>query len=387
MTMLDVDYVLPVRWEADRGLDDLTGYLRWLSGRARVIVVDASADPIFAAHTRAWAGLVEHIRPDADVDFANGKVTGVVTGLRRARAPHVVIADDDVRYDDRSLRAVVRLLGEADLVRPQNHFDPVPWHARWDTARSLLNRSVGADYPGTLGIRRATFVAMGGYDGDVLFENLELIRTVRAHGGSERRPPGLYVRRLPPDSRHFWGQRVRQAYDDTAQPLRMAVFLSVLPALAAAVAWRGTRGAAAWAAGCAAATMGLAEAGRRRAGGAQVFPATASLFAPVWVLERGTCSWLAVATLVGRGGIMYSGRRIRRAAHSVRELSALTEPRELGELDAGPALTPARPRPGRESRPPYASRRRTASSRTGRSGTAPPSGAPPRSAVPPGSAT
>ncbi|SNT63840.1 Iron-containing redox enzyme [Streptosporangium subroseum] len=32
-----------------------------------------------------------------------------------------------------------------------------------------------------------------------LFENLELIRTVRAHGGREYRPLDLYVRRLPPD--------------------------------------------------------------------------------------------------------------------------------------------------------------------------------------------
>ena len=28
-------------------------------------------------------------------------------------------------------------------------------------------------------------MAAGGYDGDVLFENLELIRTVRARGGEE----------------------------------------------------------------------------------------------------------------------------------------------------------------------------------------------------------
>ena len=368
---LGVDYVLPLRWTHGRGagdLDELTEYLHWLGGRARVVVVDASPAPLFAAHARAWAGLAEHVRPDADVDFANGKVTGVLTGIRRARSPYVVIADDDVRYDDRSLRAVVRLLGAADLVRPQNYFDPLPWHARWDTARSLLNRAVDADYPGTFGIRRDTFVAMGGYDGNVLFENLELIRTVRAYGGTERRPLGLYVRRLPPDARRFWGQRVRQAYDDTAQPVRMAIFLAVLPVLALSVVRRGPRATAMGAAAAAAAMTGLAEIGRRRAGGAQLFPRTAALFAPIWVLERGTCVWPALAVRVGRGGIVYAGRRIRRAAHSVRELSQ--DPR----------------RPGRGSRRAYATRRRTALSRTGRSGTTPPSGGPPRSAAHPGSA-
>jgi hypothetical protein len=366
-----VDYVLPLRWAADRDpgdLDELTDYLAWLRDRTRVIVVDASADPLFAHHARAWAGLADHLRPDADVDFANGKVTGVLTGLRRARSAYVIIADDDVRYDDRSLRAVARLLGAADLVRPQNYFDPAPWHARWDTARTLINRAIGADYPGTFGIRRDSFDAMGGYDGNVLFENLELIRTVRAYGGSERRPLGLYVRRLPPDARRFWGQRVRQAYDDIAQPARMAIFLAMLPALAAVVARRGPRAGAVGAAAAAAAAIGVAEAGRRRAGGAQVFPATAALFAPGWVLERGICVWPALAARLCRGGIVYAGRRIRRAAHSVRELSR--DPR----------------RPERGSRRAYANHHKTASFRTGRTGTTPPSGVQPRSAGRPGSA-
>jgi hypothetical protein len=371
----DVDYVLPLRWTAghDPGdLAELTEYLRRLRGIvgvARVVVVDASPAPLFAAHARAWSGLALHIRPDADVDFANGKVTGVLTGVRRARSPHVIVADDDVRYDAQGLRAVVRLLGTADLVRPQNYFDPLPWHARWDTARSLLNRVFGGDYPGTFGIRRDTFSAMGGYDGNVLFENLELIRTVRAYGGIERRPPGLYVRRLPPDARHFWGQRVRQAYDDIAQPARMTIFLAVLPALATAVARSGPRAAAAGAAITAVATIGLAEIGRRRGGGAQVFPRTAALFAPVWAFERAICVWPALAARLGRGGIVYAGRRIGRAAHSVRELSR--DPRWQGH----------------GSRPACATRRKTASSRTGHSGTAPPSGAPPRPAGRPGSAT
>ena len=372
----DVDYVLPLRWPDDRELDDLTRYLRWLGRHARVIVVDASPAGLFAAHARAWAGSTLHLRPDTDLNFANGKVNGVITGVRRARSRYLIIADDDVRYDHRGLQEVVSLLGEADLVRPQNYFDPVPWHARWDTARSLLNRAVGADYPGTFGVRRATFAAMGGYDGDVLFENLELIRTVAAYGGRELRPLGLYVRRLPPDATRFWGQRVRQAYDDLAQPVRMALFLGVVPALVVA-AWRRRPGAAALGAS---ATVGLAEIGRRRAGGALVFPATAALYAPVWVLERGVCAWLALAARIGRGGIAYSGRRIRRAAHSKREIRKLMDRPREGDRSVTAA---ARPRPERGSRRAYGSRRRTASSPTGHTGTTPPSGGPPRPAARP----
>lgn len=318
---LDLDYVLPLRWSDDAGLEELTAYLRRLRSHVRVIVVDASPAALFARHAARWDGLALHVRPDGDLGFANGKVDGVITGLRRARAEHVIIADDDVRYGERELIRVDALLEGADLVRPQNYFDPMPWHARWDSARTLLNRGLGADYPGTFGVRRSTFWAMGGYDGDVLFENLELIRTVRAHGGREDRPLDLYVRRLPPGPRHFWSQRVRQAYDDLAQPARMAFFLTIVPALAIAL-WRRRPWPVLAGAGLA---VGLAEIGRRRAGGRRVFPFTAALFAPVWLLERAVCGWLALATRFLRGGVFYAGRRITAAAHSTRHLTARSQ--------------------------------------------------------------
>ncbi|UBU17622.1 glycosyltransferase [Nonomuraea gerenzanensis] len=310
-----MDYVLPLRWEDDRGLGELTAYLRTLSRHVRIIVVDGSPRELFERHADAWRGLAAHVRPDTALRFANGKVNGVITGMRLATAEHVVIADDDVRYDGPALARMRALLDRADLVRPQNHFARSPWHARWDTARTLLNRGFGADYPGTFGVRRSFFLRMGGYDGDVLFENLELIRTVRAHGGRELRPLDLYVPRLPPDAARFWSQRVRQAYDDFAQPARLALFLGVLPGLAWCVLRR-RYGPVAAGAGAA---VALAELGRRRAGGGRVFPPTASLFAPVWVLERGVCGWLAVGAAVC-GGVPYAGRRVHRAAHSVRSL-------------------------------------------------------------------
>jgi hypothetical protein len=51
-----------------------------------------------------------------------------------------------------------------------------------------------------------------------------------------------------------------------------------------------------------------------------VFPATGSLLAPAWVLERAACSWLALGCRVLRGGVDYAGRRITVAAHSKRAL-------------------------------------------------------------------
>ena len=314
---LHAEYVLPLRWESDEGLDELTDYLRRISERMPVTVVDGSPELVFARHAARWRGFVRHIAPEP-WPGRNGKVAGVLTGVLLARAERIVLADDDVRYDDEALATVIRLLDSAEIVRPQNYFaappgGTLPWHARQDTARSLLNRALGSDYPGTFGIRRSALFSTGGYDGDVLFENLELLRTIRAAGGREVRADGVYVRRIPPTARHFAGQRVRQAYDDFAQPTRLAVELGLLPLLL-------------WAARkpvrlvpVAGAAIALAEVGRRRAGGTAVFPATAALWAPAWLLERAVAVWVAVGWRL-RGGVPYAGSRVLRAGTPVREL-------------------------------------------------------------------
>jgi hypothetical protein len=141
--------VLPLRWGDDDGLDELTGYLRGLPDWLELIVVDGSPGELFERHSRAWSSLGCHLPPDPALETPMGKVGGALTGVRQAGHEAVVIADDDVRYEERSLIRAIVLLGLADCVRPQNYFDPLPWHARWDTGRILLNRSLGADFPGT----------------------------------------------------------------------------------------------------------------------------------------------------------------------------------------------------------------------------------------------
>jgi hypothetical protein len=71
------------------------------------------------------------------------------------------------------------------------------------------------------------------------------------------------------------------------------------------------------------AVMAVAERGRRRAGGRRVFPATASLLAPVWVAERAVCSWIAFGYWATRRGVPYAGTRLHRAATPTRVLRAL----------------------------------------------------------------
>jgi hypothetical protein len=311
-----LSYILPIKSATPNTSSELRAYIEWISARAEVIVVDGSNDAIFAAHDREWGSLVRHVAPAPDLVSPMGKVGGVLTGLRLASHECVIIADDDVRYDDTSLAQIVAAIEVADVVRPQNYFEPLPWHARWDSSRMLLNRLTGGDWPGTLGVRRSRLEATNGYDGSVMFENLELVRTVLASGGRETVLYGAYVLRRPSTTRHFWSQRVRQAYDEIARPARFIAHLAVLPAtivLAITGRW------IAIAIGAVAIVI-AAEIGRRREGAARFFPASTPLFAPLWAAERAVCSWLALGARVFLGGVPYRGTILHRAATPMRVL-------------------------------------------------------------------
>lgn len=313
---LPISYVLPIAAETPQ-LRALSGYLARLQRVVEeVIVVDGSPPPVFAAHGTAWGSHVRHLRPERPTP--NGKVGGVITGVNVARCELVVIADDDVRWRRAELARMAALLESSDVVRPQNWFRPLPWHARWDSARSLLNRMLGGDWPGTLGLRRSRFISAGGYAGDVMFENLELVRTLEAAGGRALLAEDLFVVRRPPAVRDFKGQRVRQAYDEWARPVRFAAQLAILPAVIMLVNRRrlGTLAA------LGAASVLAAETGRRRGKGRTVFPATSALWAPLWLGERAVTAWLALGTRLLAGGVRYRSGRLRHAATSRAVLKA-----------------------------------------------------------------
>jgi hypothetical protein len=309
-----VQYVLPLKASPAYDLRELGAYVDRLSRQLPVIVVDGSDEATFARNTSLFARAT-HVPPRDDLDCANGKVAGVLTGFALCTCDKVIVADDDVRYEPVDLARMERLLDEADVVSPQNVYTPLTWPALWDTARILINRALpSGDFPGTLGLRLTDRIRALGYDGDVLFENLQLIRTVVADGGLAVAARAMYVRRLPPAGAHFVGQRVRQAYDSQAQPARLAVELALLPLLVLGGRRPRVLGAVA------ASSIAMAEAGRRRAGGRAQFPPGSALLAPLWCAERGICVWIALGRRVGRGGTIYSGHRIKRAASSVRRL-------------------------------------------------------------------
>jgi hypothetical protein len=302
---LPLSVVVPVRHE--RPDPDLAVRLGALAEHvAEVIVVDGSEPAVQDEHVRSWPATVRHLRLADEDRTPMGKVGGVLAGARAAGHDVLVIADDDVIWRRSQLERAHAVMAATDLaaLRPQNRYTEMTLAARWDTGRTLVQRALGGDWPGTMVVRRSALLP-GGYRGDALFENLELERELGRRGGTVAVDLRLVVDRVPPTPRHFWGQRVRQAYDEMARPAHLVAELALVPIALVG----GRRAVVALAVGA----VVVAEAGRRRADGRSSYPPTSALWAPLWVGERAVTSWLAVGCRL-RGGVRYRDGRLRTAA-------------------------------------------------------------------------
>src|SRR5687767_1865442 len=99
-------YILPIRSAAPMD-SELIEYLRRLARRVETIVVDGSPPEVFAANDvallTALPDRVRHLPPAPELATEMGKVGGVLTGLRSASGENIIIADEDVRYEDAAL--------------------------------------------------------------------------------------------------------------------------------------------------------------------------------------------------------------------------------------------------------------------------------------------
>jgi hypothetical protein len=112
-----ITYILPIRATSAQATTELASYIRWVAERAEIIVVDGSPPDVFARHRDAWGAIATHVAPDPALRTPMGKVGGVLTGVQLASHEHLVIADDDVRYDDATLTRVAAALDVAHVVQ------------------------------------------------------------------------------------------------------------------------------------------------------------------------------------------------------------------------------------------------------------------------------
>jgi hypothetical protein len=306
-------YLLPIRRvRADREeMADFAAYFRRLAlANCEVLVVDGSPPEVFAEHDRAWHGTCRHVAVDPRYTYLNGKVNGVHTGVDAASSEKIVLADDDIRYTSEDMERSCDLLDGHEMVRPQNYLSPLPWWGRTEAARMLINRAVlrTGDYPGTCAFRRSTCLRVGHYDGDVLFDNEEIVRHFVLQGADVCYALDLFILKRPPSFRKWMEQRPRQAYEDFVMRAKTLLFMSLLPAAGALGLLFGARWALLFAAFVALCAMLLALRGLWRDRAYRFFPAGVVLYAPLWVLERALSSYWALYWRVAHGGYPFGDR-------------------------------------------------------------------------------
>lgn len=227
-------YLCPIRLNSinESLISEFNDYWKFLNDQGcEVLVVDGSPPHILNVHAAALSHC-RHLKVDKRYKFLNGKVNGIMTGVREASHEKIILADDDIRYLAEDIYQMVEGLEDYDVVRPQNYFQPLPTWARLDAARILINRATNpeGDYPGTFGFRKSIFEAAGPFDGDVLFDNEELIKHFVNFGAHINYSTNFFIMRKPPLLAKSLEQRPRQAYEDFIMKGKTAFFLSLLPA-------------------------------------------------------------------------------------------------------------------------------------------------------------
>lgn len=298
-----------VRYDV-REAREFRDYFRLLAGAdCEVLVVDGSPFDVFAAHGEAWRGACRHVAVDSQYKYLNGKVNGIHTGIALATHEAVILADDDIRYTVRDVKRMTELLDAGDMVRPQNYLRPLPFWARMEAARMLINRAwiAEGDYTGTLGVRRSAMRLYGDYDGDVLFDNEEIVRHFRTQKARIAYARDFFIEKRPSTFRKWIEQRPRQAYEDFVMRGKTFFFAS-LP-FAFMMSW--LLGRFAWAllllivVACGSiffAYRGCDGEARR------YFPKSVCLYAPLWIVERAFSTYWAFYWRATRGGYPFGDK-------------------------------------------------------------------------------
>jgi hypothetical protein len=299
----------------------------------------------------------------------NDKVNGIHTGVEVAPNEKIILADDDIRYTPANIDQMSRLLDDYEMVRPQNFLSPLPWWARMESARMLINRAtlrIG-DYPGTCAFRRSTMLRVGHYDGDVLFDNEEIVRHFALAGATINYAIDFFVQKRPPTLRKWKEQRPRQAYEDFGLRAKTALFLSLPVLMLLSAIGAGVAGFVICLLTISIFSIALACAGGARGVASDFIPPWTCLYAPLWIVERSFSTYWAVYWYLRHGGYPFGDKLLTKgigrdwveggriaAEAAARSAAERVAPRTRAP---GQETQPTTEPPGQETRPTTVSQR------------------------------
>ncbi len=308
----DCTYLLTIRRvlfdsEEARNFKEYFGLLT--AAGCEVMVVDGSPPEIFAAYDEVWRETCRHATVDPQYKYLNGKVNGIHTGVALAAHNAIILADDDIRYTPEDIRRMRRLLVDYDMVRPQNYFKPLPWWARMEAARMLINRAwiAEGDYSGTLGVTKSAMLRVGHYDGDVLFDNEEIVRHFRLKKANIKYARDFFLLKHPPTFRKWIEQRPRQAYEDFVMRAKTLFFLALPVDFFLGWLFGGWKLSLAYVLIIAFGSILMAARGLND-GAVRFFPPWVILYAPLWIIERAASTYWALYWRIIHGGYPFGDK-------------------------------------------------------------------------------
>jgi hypothetical protein len=275
-------------------LRELATYLSTLAvAGCEVIVVDDSPAPVFESHRRVLRWVSRHISPRPRHHSFSGAIDVVRTAIDVSNCDKVIVAEENVRYDNAAVDSLCELLEIHEVVEPQDYFDPLPWWIGIEAGRMLVHRGVEPlpDHGATFGMRKSIVRGLRGVD--VAWSNGDdPVRHLTSQGAEVFSACDVFVRRLPPPLNDWLRDRPKQAGDDFAMPVKTAFFFALLPVAMLLAVLGGMRLAGGYAGAIALSSLVLAVRGR--AGTSAFFPLRACLSAPLWVLERSISVYWAL---------------------------------------------------------------------------------------------
>ena len=280
---------------SDGDLRDLACYLSTLSAAdCDVVVLDGSSREHFDENRRVLRWVSRYIAARPQHRGVNGVVDPIRAALAVAACEKVIVAAEEVRYDECAIDSLCRLLDAHEVVEPQDYPDPLPWWGGIDAGRILVHRAVVpcADHGATFGFRRGAIRNLRHLDGNPFDPAEGAVRLLTSVGVEVFSAFELFVKRVPPALGDWMRERPRLADDDFVMPVKSAFFFALIPMAMLLMAFAGPRAVAGYAGAVAFASIALAFRGR--IGATAVFPLRSCFFAPLWVFERGVSVYWAL---------------------------------------------------------------------------------------------
>jgi len=148
---------------------------------------------------------------------------------------------------------------------------------------------------------------VGHYDGDVLFDNEEIVRHFALQGANIKYARDFFILKRPPSFTKWLEQRPRQAYEDFVMRAKTVAFLSVLP-LVLALGFVSVGAAMSFVIAISLVALLLCYRGLLSDRAYKFFPLSSPLYSLLWVFERSLSVYWALYWRARYGGYPFGQR-------------------------------------------------------------------------------